>query len=290
MSNFKFPRIPFFLSRKLIFFFDSFTICSGIVLCGHSLGGGVAALLAVLWSCPVASFERHASQYNSVSSKAIVHPPLATHFVTSFASGLPPGRPISCYTFGPPCVASPDLVRYCEGLVISTIHNYDIVPTLSLGVLRDLKTMAMGLYSENGTAEEIVGRVIGLYQKKFISGRTKPHIPIPTSSTTTDSNSNEIPIESGDQSQSTSLSELPEEAKEVGLTDLEMKDGRGGNKALNPSYRDPSLLGPEVSEDVELNDWLWSLVKTMRAGNDNDKLYPPGRKFIFSPFFRNMSY
>lgn len=46
--------------------------------------------------------------------------------------------------------------------------------------------------------------------------------------------------------------------------------------ALDPAYRDPSLLGPEISDDAAVNDWMWSLVKTMRAGNDNEKLYPPG--------------
>lgn len=255
-------------------FIEFFTYYSGIVLCGHSLGGGVAALLAILWSCPVASFERHAAQYTASSGNTLVHPPLATHFVTSFASGLPPGRPITCYTFGVPCVASPDLARYCEGLVISTVHNYDIVPTLSLGVLRDLKTMAMGLYSEGGTAEEIVGRVIGLYQRKFIADRTRPHIHVPTPS---NSSPGAPPTESGDDNK-TSLGAVPDEAKEVALSASEIDAGRGTNKALDPLYRDPSLMGPEVSEDVELNDWLWSLVKTMRAGNDNEKLYPPGRK------------
>lgn len=84
------------------------------------------------------------------------YPRITTPFVTSLSSGFPPGRPISCFSFGPPCVASPDLTRYCRGLVISSINGFDIVPTLSLGVLRDLKNMAMGLSSEAGTAEEIV--------------------------------------------------------------------------------------------------------------------------------------
>ena len=84
--------------------------------------------------------------------------------MTAFSSGLPPGRPISCYTYGVPCVASPDLAKYSRGLIISTVHNYDIVPTLSIGVLRDLKTMAMGFYAETGVAEEIIGRVVGLCQ------------------------------------------------------------------------------------------------------------------------------
>lgn len=234
----------------------------------RSLGGGVAALLSILWSSPVVAFEEQSEQYLRATGERLAHPPIRTPFVTGFSSGLPAGRPISCFSYGPPCVASPDLVRYCQGLVTSTIHNYDIVPTLSLGVLQDLKSMAMGLYSEGGTAEEIVGRVIGLYQRRFMASRaTKKEAPVP------------MPTPSGAQAFTPSLSDAPDEAREVPLSNSEIDAGRGSNRALDPAYRDPSLVGAEVSEDVELNDWLWSLVKTMRAGNDAEKLYPPGCAF-----------
>jgi hypothetical protein len=48
---------------------------------------------------------------------------------------------MACYSYGVPCVVSPDLSDYCKGLVISTVNNLDIVSTLSLGVLRDLKVI-----------------------------------------------------------------------------------------------------------------------------------------------------
>ncbi|KWU45680.1 alpha/beta-hydrolase [Rhodotorula sp. JG-1b] len=130
----------------------------GLVLCGHSLGGGVASLLSILWSMPSTAFRQHVNGLGGTKRALDDFPPISTPFVTSLASGLPPGRPISCYTYGVPCVASPDLVAYCRGLVISTVHNYDIVPTLSLGVLRDFKSMAVGFYAEQGLCEEIVGR------------------------------------------------------------------------------------------------------------------------------------
>lgn len=235
----------------------------GLVVCGHSLGGGVAALLAILWASPVATFERETAERQRAGGRKVRHPPISTKFVTGFSSDLPPGRPISCYTYGVPCVASPDLARYCEGLVYSTIHNFDIVPTLSLGVLRDLKNMAMGLASEGGTAEEIVGRVIGLHQRKFMANRRAA------------SQGESVAAQSG-----TSLMEVADEAREVPLSLAEVQSGRGTNKALDPAYQDPSLLGAEVSDDRELNDWLYSLVKTIRAGNDNEKLYPPGECFL----------
>ena len=238
-----------------------------------SLGGGVAALLSILWSTPSLAFQEQASFRQSIG-RGVKYPTIATTFVTSFSSGLPPGRPISCFSYGPPCVASPDLVRYCQGLVTSTIHNYDIVPTLSLGVLQDLKNMATGLNSEGGTAEEIVGRVIGLYQRRFLANRNAKKAP--------SSSSSAVPSESDENVGS--LTEISNEAREVGLSDLEFENGKGNNRALDPAYRDPSLLGPELSEDTELNDWLWSLVKTMRAGNDNEKLFPPGTVYIIENY------
>ncbi|GAA5976822.1 hypothetical protein JCM5350_007258 [Sporobolomyces pararoseus] len=246
----------------------------GLVICGHSLGGGVAALLSILWSTPSAAFKRQEAEIVSEQRQPPSHPPLLSPFVTAFSSGLPPGRPISCYTYGVPCVASPDLSKYSQGLIISTVHNYDIVPTLSIGVLRDLKTMAMGFYAETGVAEEIIGRVVGLCQRRFIARRAtkKP--------TTT----NTLPASLKDHEEygmtPEALTDPSEESRLVPLTDRELEKGKSSNKALEPSYTDPSLLGPDMADDAELSDWLWSLRKTIRASSDNEKLYPPGTVYV----------
>jgi hypothetical protein len=124
--------------------------------------------------------------------------------------------------------------------------------------------MAMGLYSEQGTAEEIVGRVVGLYQRKFMANRKKPDRP-----------STPTPENPGTTSEDSHRDALDD----VDFSAAERQSGRGNNRASDPNYIDPSLLGgQELNADTDgpLNDWLWSLVKTMRAGNDNDKLYPPG--------------
>ena len=71
------------------------------VLAGHSLAGGATSLLAILSACPADAFD----------ARGVPHPPIATPFVTSHASGLPPGRPIHAYAFGPPCCASIDLAN-----------------------------------------------------------------------------------------------------------------------------------------------------------------------------------
>ncbi|KAL1411307.1 hypothetical protein Q8F55_002258 [Vanrija albida] len=191
----------------------------GLVLCGHSLGGGVAGLLAI--TCSVKR-ERFIEQ-NAARAVPVKHPRITTPFVTSFGSGLPPGRPIHCYAYGIPAVASADLASYSAGLITSVVQNSDVVPTLSLGVLRDLKNIAVTLFEEGNIAEEIVSRVIGINRSKFAfqSG--------------------------GEPSTSTELIDT-------------------------------------VSDEQVLSDWMMSLIKTMRADMDNDKLYPPGMVYVMEYF------
>ncbi|KAI9258010.1 hypothetical protein BDA99DRAFT_573314 [Phascolomyces articulosus] len=132
----------------------------GLVLCGHSLGAGVAALLSILWSEERASSIQRTSNSNAIALAALARDPVP--FVTSQQSGLPPGRPIHCYTYGPPCTMSLELSDYCgRGLVTSVVHGYDIVPCLSLGLLRDFKNVAVSLYQEASVADDILRRVIG---------------------------------------------------------------------------------------------------------------------------------
>lgn len=118
---------------------------------------------------PTKAFLKRENDKNMFHRRSITVP--TTPFVTSGISGLPEGRPIMCYSYGPPSTVSPDLAKYCHGLVISTVHNYDIVPTLSLGVVRDLKSTAMAMFTDSGMVEEIVGRVIGLHQRRFTANQ-----------------------------------------------------------------------------------------------------------------------
>ncbi|KAI0751660.1 alpha/beta-hydrolase [Daedaleopsis nitida] len=86
-----------------------------LVLCGHSLGAGVAALLALMWASPETR-------------------------LTHRASGLPVNRRVSAYCFAPPCVVSPRLgaKAAASGLIVSFVYGHDIVARLSLGSVRDL--------------------------------------------------------------------------------------------------------------------------------------------------------
>ncbi|KAL9539198.1 hypothetical protein MBANPS3_010409 [Mucor bainieri] len=148
----------------------------GLVLCGHSLGAGVASLLSVLWSEEklhflsrrmMASQDPHSDtpprtfldSFAAASIKKVSCP-----FVTSELSGLPAGRPIHCYTYGSPCVMSLELSHYCSGLVTSVVHGNDIVSGLSLGLLKDFKNIAVSLHEDSHVTDEILSRVIGHYQ------------------------------------------------------------------------------------------------------------------------------
>ncbi|RUS15286.1 hypothetical protein BC937DRAFT_92650 [Endogone sp. FLAS-F59071] len=135
----------------------------GLVICGHSLGAGVASLLSVLWSEERDVFlAREKEKVIGLTGFAEYTIP----FVTSYASGLPPGRPIHCYAYGVPCTMSLELAKYCgQGLVTSIVHSYDIVPSLSLGLLKDFKNIAVSLYEEGKVTEEILTRILGKYRK-----------------------------------------------------------------------------------------------------------------------------
>ncbi|KIY43107.1 alpha/beta-hydrolase [Fistulina hepatica ATCC 64428] len=91
-----------------------------LVLCGHSLGAGVAALLGLMWADPVTC-------------------------LTVATSGLPTRRRVSVYCFAPPTVTSLPLCRLARSLVTSFVYSRDVVSRLSLGSMLDLKCAAMWL-------------------------------------------------------------------------------------------------------------------------------------------------
>lgn len=58
--------------------------------------------------------------------------------------------------------------------------------------------------------------------------------------------------------------------------------------AADTGYRDPALAeapAAEPEKEQVLSDWMLSLIKTMRADMDNDKLYPPGKVYIMVSVF-----
>ncbi|TFK64906.1 alpha/beta-hydrolase [Pluteus cervinus] len=95
-----------------------------LILCGHSLGAGVAALLGLMWADPRTC-------------------------MTVSQSGLPVGRRVSVYCFAPPCLTDAGLSRLASNLITSFVYSHDIVSRLSLGSVKDLKNAAMWLCDAN---------------------------------------------------------------------------------------------------------------------------------------------
>lgn len=91
-----------------------------LVLCGHSLGAGVATMLGLMWADPDSC-------------------------LTVAASGLPINRRVFVYCFAPPCIVDSDLSRDASKLVVSFVYSHDVVSRLSLGSVRDLKNAASWL-------------------------------------------------------------------------------------------------------------------------------------------------
>lgn len=117
----------------------------GLVFTGHSLGGGVAAMIAMLLSSPC----------NGT-------------FITSNAAAtltdgvrIPEGRKIHCYSYGTPACVSEELRRATRTLITTVVHGKDIVPSLSFGLIRDFWTVAVAFKEDNkGAKAEIRRRII----------------------------------------------------------------------------------------------------------------------------------
>jgi hypothetical protein len=136
----------------------------GLVLCGHSLGGGVSALLAILISEPgtgTAFVTKGEEEYGrqpllitSSSNKGTAIPRPAEILK------LPAGRPVHVYAYGPPATMSPSLRLVTRGLVTTVVNNQDIVPYLSLGILHDFQAVALAFKTdESGAKGEVRKRV-----------------------------------------------------------------------------------------------------------------------------------
>ena len=132
----------------------------GLVLCGHSLGGGVTALLGVMLSEPntpgtnfVTSSEPHTQFLSQEGSETHAH------------VCLPPNRPIHVYAYGPPGTMSASLRKAARGLVTTVVQGNDLVPYLSLGVLHDMQAVALAFKTDSGAAKaEIRNRVWERFQ------------------------------------------------------------------------------------------------------------------------------
>ncbi|XP_006459806.1 hypothetical protein AGABI2DRAFT_202200 [Agaricus bisporus var. bisporus H97] len=91
-----------------------------LVLCGHSLGAGVAAILGLMWADP-------------------------STCLTVRSSGLPVGRRVYVYCFAPPSLVDAQLSQLANKLITSFVYSNDVVTRLSLGSVRNLRSAASWL-------------------------------------------------------------------------------------------------------------------------------------------------
>jgi len=117
----------------------------GLVLVGHSLGGAVAAVLAIMLSEPSKHEPGEADKPSFVTSQRQKLLPSQAHAAAMKdipPVALPAGRPIHVYAFGAPACVSSTLRVATRGLITTVINANDIIPYLSLGTLQDFKAVA----------------------------------------------------------------------------------------------------------------------------------------------------
>jgi hypothetical protein len=130
----------------------------GIVLCGHSLGGGVAALLATMISEPNPS-QSGTSFITSSYRPSLLQDPSKSTTTPQSSYTLPANRPIHVYAYGPPAVMSPFLRLATRGLITTIVNGSDIVPCLSLGILQDMHTASVSFRDSSGAKSHIRQRL-----------------------------------------------------------------------------------------------------------------------------------
>ncbi|KAK2746522.1 hypothetical protein FQN57_003148 [Myotisia sp. PD_48] len=127
----------------------------GVIFCGHSLGGGVAALLATLISQPHdLDIPGPLFLTSSHQATAAQTPRNVQQQPGQFC--LPPGRPVHAYAYGPPAVMCPSLRLATRGLVTTIVNGQDIVPSLSLGVLHDFHNVSLSFKRDVSDAKSQV--------------------------------------------------------------------------------------------------------------------------------------
>ena len=115
----------------------------GLVFTGHSLGGGMAALLALLVG-------PHYRVGSALDEEGGGGPGGSTPGITS--------APVRAFTFGSAAVVSLDLARAASSLVTAVVAGSDMVPRLGLASTHDLRDVLGALHHEAGLIARVAVR------------------------------------------------------------------------------------------------------------------------------------
>ncbi|KAJ2808400.1 hypothetical protein H4R20_000902 [Coemansia guatemalensis] len=280
----------------------------GLVITGHSLGGGVASLLTLLWSQPMFDNDSSATEYAEMPSSSVPGSIAGTsrQFVTTERFGLVAQRPIHCFSFGSPCSTNAALSYYCRGLVTSVVNTDDFVSFLSVGACVDILNISAVLGRERGVAEKVmrgflstqrskIGKRFSLFDFDFSKLRAYESEEEEEEEEGADFNhedeaasANSVPDSSVDCSEPISR-EWSYKTAQSNITGFGLaSDSSSDGSSPSPNLKSPSSSKPQESRgDLKqskknLDDWHLSLVKTLRANMDSEKLYPPGDVFVLA--------
>jgi hypothetical protein len=123
----------------------------GLVMCGHSLGGGVTTLLAIMIS-ELLIHHFYLSFLQTAPTPSHIFPRRPQHRLGT-ANAPTADRPIHVYAYGPPATLSPSLCLATRGLITTIVNNQDLIPYLSLGVLHDLQAEALAFKADDSGAK-----------------------------------------------------------------------------------------------------------------------------------------
>ncbi|RYP45252.1 hypothetical protein DL768_008368 [Monosporascus sp. mg162] len=223
----------------------------GLVLCGHSLGGAVTALLGVMLAEPASTGTAFVTSGQHQHYGRLLTGGWEGQWGNSSSTAhvcLPSGRPIHVYAYGPPATMSPALQKATRGLITSTVHGNDLVPYLSLGVLHDFQALALAFKSDNSAAKAEVRRRIWEGMQSGIVDRFW----------STNNTHNRSRTRAAESTSSSSY---------VGAGPRRKEDG-------------DEEEGEEGSEDEDEESlWAYAALKTLRATMMSCKLLPPGEVF-----------
>ncbi|PVU92068.1 hypothetical protein BB559_003847 [Furculomyces boomerangus] len=304
----------------------------GLVLCGHSLGGGVSSLLSILWSKPVLKQNSHGESPMQL---------LGNKFVTSSIFGLVEDRPISCYSFGSPCISNFALSKYIKNLIVTVVNSRDIFSSLSIGSISDLLSVTTTLGKERKTVEKIVRNAIEekkqmIYNKIYPFNIDMSNLNLISSESSSESDEKDPERNSDDEPDSNKSSSLlggfpigsllpstkilpslsPSRITDF-IPTLPLKNiasliipsvwprkSKNNKKNLKKKTKDDisdwkesknvghvgkkrrrkptnRLSVSDLRKSIkDIENWHLSVVKTLRANMDNEKLYPPGTVYV----------